>query len=164
MDVKRPLQSICVYSSSSDIVDPVYFELATALGAAIGGRGDRLVFGGSSTGMMGVVARAVKDHGGEVIGVIPEVMRGTPTLFGRAERQENDELFGHGEEEAEEDHHGEVFNVGKISLGYVYDVLLGDSWKAGVGSLVSLALIPSELEDEYGETPVSWMVFLRTRM
>jgi hypothetical protein len=80
------------------------------------------------------------------------------TLFGRAERQENDELSGHG--------HGdeEIFNVGKISLGYVYDAILRDTWKTGVGSLVSLALIPSELEDEYGETPVSWMVFLRTRM
>lgn len=86
------------------------------------------------------------------------------TVFGRVERQENDELFGHGEEEGGEDHHAEVFDVGKISLGYVYDALLGDAWKAGVGSLVSLALIPSELEHEYGETPVSWMVFLRTRM
>ena len=84
-DVKRPPQSICVYSSSSDIVDPIYFELATALGAAIGGRGDRLVFGGSSTGMMGVAARAVKDHGGEVVGVIPEVMLGSPYVFDRAD-------------------------------------------------------------------------------
>lgn len=89
------------------------------------------------------------------------------TLFGRAERQKSDELFGHGDEEEGEGHHGEAFTVGKISLGYVYDAVLGDSgdaWRAGVGSLVSLALIPSELEDEYGETPVSWMVFLRTRM
>ncbi|MES1241130.1 MAG: hypothetical protein ABUT39_05875 [Acidobacteriota bacterium] len=80
------------------------------------------------------------------------------TVFGRVERQENDELAGHG--------HGdeEVFDVGKISLGYVYDAVVEDAWKAGVGSLVSLALIPSELEDEYGEMPVSWMVFLRTRM
>ena len=86
------------------------------------------------------------------------------TLFGRVERQEYDELFGHGDEEGEEDHHAEVFNVGKISLGYVYDAILRDTWKTGVGSLVSLALIPSDLEDEYGETPVSWMIFLRTRM
>jgi hypothetical protein len=89
------------------------------------------------------------------------------TVFGRVERQENDELFGHGGEDEEGHHNAEVFNVGKISLGYVYDAVLGDggdAWKAGVGSLVSLALIPSELEDEYGETPVSWMVFLRTRM
>ena len=76
---------ICVYSSSSDIVDPVYFELAAALGAAMGRRGDSLVFGGSNTGMMGVVAGAVKDHGGEVVGVIPEVMLGSPYVFDRAD-------------------------------------------------------------------------------
>jgi hypothetical protein len=86
------------------------------------------------------------------------------TVFGRVERQENDELFGHGEEDEEGHHHGEVFNVGKLSLGYIYDAVLREEWKAGVGSLVSVALVPSELEDEYGETPVSWMVFLRTRM
>lgn len=84
-DVTRPPQSICVYSSSSDAVDGAYFELATALGAAIGSRGDRLVFGGSNTGLMGVVARAVKDHGGAVVGVIPEVMLGTPYVFDRAD-------------------------------------------------------------------------------
>lgn len=83
--MKRPPQSICVYSSSSDTVDPTYFELATALGAAIGRRGDRLVFGGSNTGLMGVVARSVKDHGGEVVGVIPEVLRGTPYVFDLAD-------------------------------------------------------------------------------
>ena len=78
-------QSICVYSSSSDIVDPAYFEASAALGAAIGRRGDRLVFGGGNTGLMGVVAQAVKDHGGEVVAIIPEVMRGTPYVFDRAD-------------------------------------------------------------------------------
>ncbi|HEX6902270.1 MAG TPA: TIGR00730 family Rossman fold protein [Thermoanaerobaculia bacterium] len=82
---QQPPLSICVYSSSSDMVDPAYFATATALGAAIGGRGDRLVFGGSNTGLMDAVARAVKDHGGEVVGVIPEVMRGTPYVFDRAD-------------------------------------------------------------------------------
>ncbi len=76
------------------------------------------------------------------------------TVFGRVERQENDELSGH----------GEVFDVGKLSLGYVYDAVLRDPWKAGIGALGSVALIPSELESEYGETPVSWMVFARMRM
>jgi hypothetical protein len=86
------------------------------------------------------------------------------TVFGRVERQENDELFGHGEEDEEGHHSTEVFNVGKLSLAYIYDAVLREEWKAGVGTLVSVALVPSELEDEYGETPVSWMVFLRTRM
>jgi hypothetical protein len=82
------------------------------------------------------------------------------TLFGRAERQENDELHGHGEEEEE----AEVFDVGKVSLGYIYNAVLGRDWRAGVGLLGSLALIPSELEHEYGEAPVSWMAFLRVRV
>jgi uncharacterized protein (TIGR00730 family) len=76
-----PLHSICVYSSSSDVIDPAYREGAVALGAALGRRGMRLVFGGSNTGLMGVVARAVKDHGGEITGVIPEIMRGTPYVY-----------------------------------------------------------------------------------
>jgi hypothetical protein len=77
-------RTICVYSSSSDVVEPAWFEVAAALGTAIGKRGDKLVFGGSKTGLMGAVAHATYEHGGEVIGVIPEVMRGTPYVFERA--------------------------------------------------------------------------------
>jgi len=83
--------------------------------------------------------------------------RGRQTLFGRAERQENDELFGHGTEEG-------IFKVGKISLGYIYDVLSTESGKLGLGALGSLALIPDRLEEVYGDTPVSWMGFLRARI
>jgi uncharacterized protein (TIGR00730 family) len=82
---KHPPWSICVYSSSSDAVDAAYFELATALGAAIAGRGDRLVFGGSNTGLMGTVAKSAKDHGGEVVAVLLEGMQGTPYVFDRAD-------------------------------------------------------------------------------
>jgi hypothetical protein len=83
--------------------------------------------------------------------------RGRHTLFGRVERQENDELLGHGEE-------GEIFNVGKVSLGYIYDFQRGESWKGGVGLLGSQALVPGELEETYGDSPVSWMAFLRVRL
>jgi hypothetical protein len=74
-------RTICVYCSSSDVVEPSYFEVASALGAELGKRGHKLVFGGSKTGLMGAVARATHEHGGEVISVIPEVMRGTPYVF-----------------------------------------------------------------------------------
>ncbi|HYO73784.1 MAG TPA: TIGR00730 family Rossman fold protein, partial [Archangium sp.] len=77
---KEP-RTICVYCSSSGIVEPSWFELASRLGAEIGKRGDRLVFGGSNTGLMGAVAHATREHGGQVISVIPEVMRGTPYVF-----------------------------------------------------------------------------------
>ncbi len=86
------------------------------------------------------------------------VTAGKHTLFGRLERQENDELLGHGED-------SEVFTVGKLSLGYIHDVLHRDNWRTGVGILGSVALIPEELQGLYGgSSPVSWMGFLRVRM
>jgi hypothetical protein len=90
---------------------------------------------------------------------------GRHTLFGRAERLENDELFGHGEGHLDETGHaGEVFNVGKVSLGYLYDAIVTDTWRTGVGLVGSVALIPSEIQDDYGDRPVSWMGFLRVRV
>lgn len=67
-------QVICVYSSSSCSVDPIYFETAAELGKAIAGRGDTLLFGGGLLGLMGASARAVHQYGGKVIGVIPEAL------------------------------------------------------------------------------------------
>ena len=76
-------RTICVYCSSSDVVDPAYFKVASELGAEIGKRGNQLVFGGSNTGLMKAVAHATHENGGQVIGVIPEVMSNTPYVFER---------------------------------------------------------------------------------
>jgi len=62
---------ITVFSSSSDAVDPVFFEVAAELGHALAQRGDTLVYGGTKVGLMGAVARAALENGGKVIGVIP---------------------------------------------------------------------------------------------
>ncbi|MGZ7033528.1 MAG: LOG family protein, partial [Thermoanaerobaculia bacterium] len=62
---------LTVFSSSSDAVDPAFFEVATELGRGIADRGDTLVYGGTKVGLMGAVARAAFEHGGKVIGVIP---------------------------------------------------------------------------------------------
>jgi hypothetical protein len=93
---------------------------------------------------------------------------GRHTVFGRAERQENDELsvHGHGEEEpeGEEEGHGEVFTLGKISLGYIYDFYRHESWRVGVGGLGTLFQVPDGLKEDYGDSPTSWMAFLRVRL
>lgn len=65
---------ICVYSSSSCALDKVYFEAARKLGREIALRGDSLLFGGGMTGLMGETARAVHEHKGKVIGIIPEAL------------------------------------------------------------------------------------------
>ncbi len=64
--------SLCVYCGSSPGFDDVYRRAAAELGAVLAGRGHQLVYGGGHVGLMGVVADAVLDAGGTVIGVMTE--------------------------------------------------------------------------------------------
>lgn len=66
--------NICVFSSSSDDVDPLFFAVARELGAAIARNGHDLVYGGSNVGLMGALAREAGSNGAKVIGVIPEAL------------------------------------------------------------------------------------------
>lgn len=52
-------------------VDPRHRAAAAALGRELAARGIGLVYGGATVGLMGVLADATLDAGGEVIGVIP---------------------------------------------------------------------------------------------
>ncbi len=79
------IASICVYCSSSDAVAPTYFIAAAARGALIGARGMELVYGGANVGLMGTLARAVKDAGGRVTGVIPRAIAARGLAFGDAD-------------------------------------------------------------------------------
>lgn len=63
--------NITVYLGASRGVDKMYSREAEALGEWIGKSGHRLIYGGSRTGLMGVLADAVLSAGGEVIGVEP---------------------------------------------------------------------------------------------
>jgi len=63
--------SVCVYCGSRMGADPAHEAAAREVGRQIGSRGWQLVYGGGSTGLMGVVADATLAHGGSVIGVIP---------------------------------------------------------------------------------------------
>lgn len=70
------LRSVCVFCGSSSRVAEVHRRAATELGAAIAAAGLRLVYGGGKIGLMGLLADAALAGGGEVIGVIPEFLRG----------------------------------------------------------------------------------------
>ncbi len=65
------MKAVCVYCGSSDEVPKKYIEAAREMGAAMAARGLQLIYGGGSTGLMGAVADAVLEAGGEVIGVLP---------------------------------------------------------------------------------------------
>ena len=66
---------VCVYCSSSAAVADAYVTAARELGTSLAERGDVLVWGGATVGLMGEVARAVRLGGGRTVGVIPESLR-----------------------------------------------------------------------------------------
>ena len=68
----RELRAVCVYCGSNAGNRPIYAERAAALGQQLAREGIAVVYGGGNVGLMGVVADAALDAGGEVIGVIPE--------------------------------------------------------------------------------------------
>ncbi|MDQ3054317.1 MAG: TIGR00730 family Rossman fold protein [Actinomycetota bacterium] len=66
------MRTVCVFSGSSPGARPGYAAAARSLGQELIARRIRLVYGGASVGLMGIVADTVLAGGGTVIGVIPE--------------------------------------------------------------------------------------------
>ncbi len=65
---------ITVYLGSSHGNDEKYGRLANDLGVWIALHGHTLVYGGAGLGLMNILAEAVRNNGGKVIGVMPEFM------------------------------------------------------------------------------------------
>ncbi|RSL34757.1 TIGR00730 family Rossman fold protein [Salibacterium salarium] len=69
------MERLAVFCGSSEGASSVYKEGAVLLGKELARRNITLVYGGASVGLMGAVADAVIQEGGEVIGVIPKKLR-----------------------------------------------------------------------------------------
>ncbi|MFZ5946281.1 MAG: TIGR00730 family Rossman fold protein [Bacillota bacterium] len=79
------MKYLCVYSSSSCIVDKKYFLAAKELGTQMAQKGFGLIFGGGMVGLMGETAKAVHSHGGQVVGVIPEVLNQKGIVYDKSD-------------------------------------------------------------------------------
>lgn len=66
------MKAVCVFCGSSLGKQPIFTEAASALGRELAGRNIKLVYGGGAVGLMGVIADATLEAGGEVIGVLPK--------------------------------------------------------------------------------------------
>ncbi len=64
------MKSIAVFCGANTGNKPYFQEAAAELGRTLAERGIRVVFGGGSVGLMGVVADAVLEHGGMITGII----------------------------------------------------------------------------------------------
>lgn len=71
MKMKYPL-SIAVFCSAATDIAPDFFEQTALLGRWIGVHGWRLVYGGACLGLMECVARAAKEAGATVAGIVPD--------------------------------------------------------------------------------------------
>jgi uncharacterized protein (TIGR00730 family) len=67
-------KAICVFAGSSPGNDPAFTRAAHELGVELAARGYGLVYGGAKVGLMGVLADAVLQANGRVIGVIPDFL------------------------------------------------------------------------------------------
>lgn len=68
------INAICVYCGSSPGTEPAFVEAAAKFGKILAENGIRLIYGGGSVGLMGALAEAVLERGGEVTGIIPEFL------------------------------------------------------------------------------------------
>jgi uncharacterized protein (TIGR00730 family) len=66
--------NICIYCGSLAGIHPEYALAAKKVGRSLARHAVGLVYGGGRVGLMGVVADAVLEQGGKVIGVIPEAL------------------------------------------------------------------------------------------
>jgi hypothetical protein len=81
------------------------------------------------------------------------------TIFGRAERTDNDELLFVGGRA------GPVFTVGKVSIGAIRDFPVAGHVKIGLGGLYSFDFVPAPLAPLYGSgEPHGAMAFVRLKI
>ena len=79
------------------------------------------------------------------------------TVFGRFESAQKDGLFS-----SDDPRTAEVFDVGKLSFGYVYSFPIPGPVGIGVGASASVHFLPDELEPVYdSKRPSSFLVFAR---
>ncbi|NNE92643.1 MAG: TIGR00730 family Rossman fold protein, partial [Verrucomicrobiales bacterium] len=66
--VKNPIHTLCVFCGSQSGTDPVFGESTREIGRFLAEKQIRIVYGGGSIGLMGTLADAALEAGGEVIG------------------------------------------------------------------------------------------------
>ena len=70
------MKSVCVFCGSSMGRKEIYKTQATLLGKLLAENNIEVVYGGASVGLMGAVADGALEANGQVIGILPEVLKG----------------------------------------------------------------------------------------
>ena len=66
------IKNICVFCSSSNLLEENFYKDAELLGRLLGENGYNVVYGGSKLGLMYKVSKEAKNNGSKIIGIMPE--------------------------------------------------------------------------------------------
>jgi cytokinin riboside 5'-monophosphate phosphoribohydrolase len=66
------IKTICVFCSSSEDLDPKFYDITELFGNEIALRGYNLIHGAGTIGLMGKLMKATAQGGANVVGVVPE--------------------------------------------------------------------------------------------
>ena len=120
------MTAVCVFCASSKVIDARYIDLAADLGTTLASNDISLVSGGGSVSMMGAVAQAVRNAGGNTVGVIPQAL-----VDMEVADHESDELIVTGDmrtRKAEMDRRSDAFIVLPGGIGTLEE--LTEIWTA----------------------------------
>ncbi|MFA7659146.1 MAG: TIGR00730 family Rossman fold protein [Candidatus Gastranaerophilaceae bacterium] len=118
------IKNVCVFSSSSDVLEDIYYKEANELGTLLAKNDFNLVYGGGAVGTMRENAKAVQAFGGKVIGVIPEKLN-------------NFHNSGHGNQNCDELHVTKCMRTRKQKLDEISDAVI--ALAGGFGTLEELS-------------------------
>ncbi|MFZ9387298.1 MAG: TIGR00730 family Rossman fold protein [Chitinophagaceae bacterium] len=68
------IQSVAVFCGSKKGTNPVFADHAAELGRILAEKKIKIIYGGGSAGLMGILADHAMQHGGEVMGIIPKLL------------------------------------------------------------------------------------------
>ncbi len=68
------IRNVCVYCGSGTGRNPKFAQAARELGRIFAQNNIRLIYGGGALGLMGEIARATIENGGQVTGIIPDFL------------------------------------------------------------------------------------------
>ena len=78
------LRSLCVFCGSATGTDTIYAEAARELGRQMAKADVCLIYGGGRIGLMGAMAEAMAEAGGQIVGIIPRYLEEAEVAFGKA--------------------------------------------------------------------------------
>lgn len=79
------IRSVAVYCSSSTVLNEAFVSDAEIAGKLLAENGFQLVWGGVDLGLMGRVAHSTQQHGGRVVGIIPQTLVEKNIAYQRAD-------------------------------------------------------------------------------